>query len=330
MKMQSTIWGRPDAIDAVYGEGRRERIASLTELEPIAIDRDNMDQHLERMSRLEVIFGTWGMPSLSAAQLDALPRLRAVFYAAGSVQQFARPMIERGIEVHSGWLANATFVAHMTVSLVVLACKGYFQNVRDCADGVKRPEAFVGPGMLDATVAILGAGAIGRRVAEQLHPLGFHVLAFDPFLSDEDARALHIEKVTLDEAFARALVVSNHMANKPETAGLISGERLRSMPQRGALINTARPQAVDHDALVDVLQQRPDLTALLDVAENVAPNTKQRLRALPNAFVSSHIAGAINRERLAIGDAAISQFEQWRDRGAAEGRVTEDMLATMA
>ena len=70
----------------------------------------------------EALFATWGMPALSEAELAvALPNLRAVFYAAGSVQAFARPLLARGVAVFSAWGENAVPVAEVAVSQILLA-----------------------------------------------------------------------------------------------------------------------------------------------------------------------------------------------------------------
>ena len=328
--MRSAIVGEPSAIEQVYGEGRRQRIAALTELHPVDISRANFDEQSDRLTDVEVILGTWGLGLIDGEKLAALPRLRAVFYGASSVQAFGGPLLERGIALYSAWQANAVFVARMTLGLVLLACKGFFQNARDCRLGGARGGVFFGPGAFDATIAILGAGTTGRALIELLRPIRLKLIVFDPFLPDAEARELGVEKVSLDQAFDRALVVSNHLAAKPQTDGLINGPLLRSMPDRATLINTGRGRTVNHAELIDTLRNRPDLTALLDVTDSATDKQMRLLRELPNVVISSHIAGAINRERLAIGDAVIEQFQQWRAGQQPAGRVTQQMLATMA
>jgi phosphoglycerate dehydrogenase-like enzyme len=64
-------------------------------------------------------------------------------------------------------------------------------------------------------VALLGAGQIGRKVIELLRPFHLRVVVFDPFLSEEDAAVLSVERVSLAEAFKQGYVVSNHLANLP-------------------------------------------------------------------------------------------------------------------
>ena len=216
---------RPEAVERVYAQGRRERISEIADLYPAVIGAANLDEHAPQLGGVEAVFSTWGMPPLSDEQLDELPSLKAVFYAAGSVKRFAEPLLRRGIIVVSAWAANGIPVAEFTLAQILLANKGYFRNVRQCAtpEG-RRAVTKDGPGNFGETVAILGAGVIGRRLIELLKPFVLDVIVWDPFLSQEVAAELGVEKVgSLAEAFSRGLVVTNHLANVPETRGLLQG-----------------------------------------------------------------------------------------------------------
>ena len=77
-------------------------------------------------ARVDFIFSTWGMPALTKEEIrEYFPNLKHVFYAAGTVQAFARPFLELGISVHSAWRANGIPVAEVTVSEILLANKGF-------------------------------------------------------------------------------------------------------------------------------------------------------------------------------------------------------------
>ncbi len=317
-------------IDRVYGRGRRERIAQLSNLYPVVISSETFDSHAHDLAQVEAVFSTWGMPILSEEQLAQLPRLAAVFYAAGSVKHFAAPLLERNTIVVSGWGANAVPVAEFTLAQILLANKGYFRNIRDCASPQGRTTAFRGTGNYDTTIALLGAGMIGRKVIELLKPFCLHVLVFDPFLTQEDSRRLGVEKVSLDEAFRRGMVVSNHMADVPETKRMLRAEHFNAMPQNAVFINTGRGATVVEDDLVGVLRQRPDINALLDVTDPEPPRADSPFYELPNAILSSHIAGSIEEEVLRMADTVIEEFLAWRDGGSLRYAVTPDMLTTMA
>ena len=321
---------RVAAIEKVYGSGYKERIAQISDLYPVVISGENFNSYVHDVTQIEVVFSTWGMPLLSESQLAKLSQLKAVFYAAGSVKTFAVPLLERDIIVVSGWGANAIPVAEFTVAQILLANKGYFRNIRDCASHESRSIASHGTGNYRTTIALLGAGMIGRKVIELLRSFCLHVLVFDPLLSEEDFARLGVEKVSLGEAFRRGMVVSNHMANVPETIGMLQADHFNAMPENAVFINTGRGATVREDDLIEVLRQRSDLNALLDVTNPEPPSADSPFYELPNAILSSHIAGSIGEEVSQMADTVIEEFLAWRDGRPLRYGVTLDMLRTMA
>ena len=315
----------------VYGAGRREQVAARTELLPGVVPPDHVTRYLSLLGDMEVFFSTWGMPRLTGEQLDALPGLRAVFYAAGSVQGFAPPLLERGITVVSAWRANAVPVAEFALAQILLACKGYWRNGReyDGRPGSNRA-AFRGPGIYGKTVALLGAGAVGRVLIDLLRPFRLRVVLFDPFLSDAGARELGVERVSLEVAFAESFVVSNHLADKPETAGLIDGGLLSLLGDGGVFINTGRGRTVNEAGLAETFGRRPDLTALLDVTHPEPLPLDSPLLRLSNIQVTSHIAGSISDEVYRLADYCIEEFDRYARGEPLHHAVTPEMLASMA
>lgn len=319
-----------ETIEQVYGPHRLEWLRQHTTLHPEFVTSRKLDSQLPQLRNLEAIFCTWGMFALTRQQLDALPNLQVVFYAAGSVKGFAPTLLERGITVVSAWAANAVPVAELTLGQILLANKGYFRNVREYEDKTSYSTAYRGPGNYEVTVSILGAGQIGRKLIELLRPFHLRVLVFDPFLTHKGAEHLGVEKVELDEAFRRGDIVSNHLAHVPGTVGLLRGEHFRAMPQHATFINTGRGPTVNHADLIHVLQSRPDLTALLDVTDPEPLPRTSPLRALPNVHISSHIAGSINREVGRVADYMLDEFQAWRTGRPLRWAVTPEMLLAMA
>ena len=331
MKIKAAFFSnQPVSLDVVYGNGRTDRLAQFCELYPVIISTENFDAHVQNLHSVEVIFSTWGMPTLNTTQLAKLPLLKAVFYAAGSVKFFAEPFLQKQVLVISAWAANAVPVAEFTVSQILLATKGYFRNIRDCATPEGRKNPFIGVGNYGTTIALLGAGMVGRKVIERLVPFDLKVLVFDPFLSLEDAEHLGVEKVTLEEAFARGQVVSNHLANVPETKGLLRAHHFHAMPKNSVFLNTGRGATVIESDLVNVLEQRPDLTALLDVTDPEPPLVDSTFYRLPNVFLSSHIAGSTGGEVNRMADTVIEEFLAWQHGKPLRYAVTLEMLTTMA
>ncbi|MCE9612975.1 MAG: hydroxyacid dehydrogenase [Lentisphaerae bacterium] len=321
----------PEQIERVYGRGQRERLSRLTTLHPDVLTSSTLAAQAATLREVETIFSTWGMPALSADRLACLPALRAVFYAAGSVKAFAAPLLERGITVVSAWAANAVPVAEFALAQILLANKGYHRNRADFRCPADYARAFRGSGNYGGTVALLGAGMVGRALIGLLRHVTLNVIVWDPMLSDADAAALGVRRVPhLAEAFHDAHVVSNHLANVPATRGLLDEALFSAMRPHACFINTGRGATVREDDLIRVLRARPDLTALLDVTEPEPPVEGSPLYDLPNVHLTTHVAGSLNDEVGRMAAWMIDEFQTWRSGQPLRYAVTADMLATMA
>lgn len=332
MKKAAFLNDNPERLEAVYGMGRRARVAEITDLYGEVLTSQNLADHAEAAARIEVAFSTWGMPRLEAEQLELLPRLEAVFYGAGSAKGLAPPLLDRGIIVVSGWGANARPVAEFTLAQILLACKGFFRNARACRSPegrlAGRPPA--GPGVFGETVGLIGAGMVGRTVCELLQSFELQVAVSDPYLSAEEAQRLGVARVELEEVFERSYVVSNHLPNLPSLNGYLTGELFGRMRQGATFINTGRGAQVREDELIQVLKARPDLTALLDVTNPEPPEADSELYSLPNVELTSHIAGSINDEVVRMADYMIDELLRWEAGQPLQYQVTADMLDRMA
>ncbi len=265
-KKAALFYDYPLSDGEVFGLGRRERIAALTELYPDVINGSNFDQHALNFGDLEVIFATWGMPNLSDQQLARLPKLEAVFYAAGNVKAFARQLVDHDIILVSAWAINAIPVAEMCLAQILLSLRGYFRAVRQYRER-RTPDAkaFRRSGVAGETIGLIGMGKIGTLVRQRLRDFPLDVIACDPFLTDARAIELEVEKVELPELFRRASIVSNHIPDLPSTRGVLTAELFGAMRAGATFINTGRGAQVVEADLIAVLEARPDLTALLDV-----------------------------------------------------------------
>lgn len=319
-------------LDQVYSQGRREQVAELTELYPVVVTGANFGEHAANLADVELIFSTWGMPTLTAAELDQLPALKTVFYAAGSVKAFATPLLERRVTVCSAWGANAVSVAEFCLGQILLASKGYFRNTRDCrtAAGLASGKAFRGKGAYGETIALIGAGQIGRKVIELLRPFQLKILVVDPYLSDKEAFRLGVSTATLEQAFCEACVVSNHLPNLPELKQVLDGKLFSSMREGAAFINTGRGAQVNEAELVTVLRERPDLLALLDVTYPEPARQESGFFDLPNVQLTNHMAGAHDDEVVRMADYMLAEFKRFQAGEPLLYAVNQEMLKRMA
>jgi phosphoglycerate dehydrogenase-like enzyme len=171
---------------------------------------------------------------------------------------------------------------------------------------------------------------VGRRVIELLKPFAFKVLVYDPFLSAEEAKALGVEKVSLEEAFAKASVVSNHLADVSDTKGLLKGAHFLSMRPKASFLNTGRGATVNETELWQALKERPDLNAILDVTEPEPPHDDSPAYKLDNVFLAPHIAGSLGNEVRRLSGLVLDECEAWLAGKPLRYEVSLKMLETMA
>jgi phosphoglycerate dehydrogenase-like enzyme len=162
-----------------------------------------------------------------------------------------------------------------------------------------------------------------------LEPFNLQLIAHDPYLDDAVAVELGIEKVELATLFARSYVVSNHLPNIPATRAMLKRALFSSMREHATFINTGRGAQVVEEDLLDVLERRQDLTALLDLTFPEPPEKGSRFVSLPNVQLSSHIAGSLNDELVRMADYVLEEFERWQRGEKLLYSVSLDMLETM-
>lgn len=282
----------------------------------------------------EYIFSTWGMPVFNEEEIKRFfPKLKCVFYAAGTVQTFARPFIRCGVKVFSAWAANAVPVAEYTVSQIILANKGFYTTSRifKNKDYEKAREVFSNyRGNYGSVVGIIGAGMIGKLVIKMLKDYKVKVKVFDPFLPDEVAMKLGAEKVSLKEIFSSCTVVSNHLANNEQTKNILNYKLFTLMPKYAAFLNTGRGAQVVENDLIRLLEERPDVMAVLDVTFPEPPLYDSKLYTLDNCILTPHIAGSSGDEVHRMAEYIMEEFKNFKDNKPCKYEVTEKMLETMA
>lgn len=324
---------RPFNIPAVYDDKMLARLADEFDMLPHICSKDDFPALENELREVEYIFSTWGMPSLSEDEIrHYLPKLRAVFYAAGTVQKFARPFLSCGIDVFSAWAANAVPVAEVTAAEILLANKGFFRRRVKCrADWDNNDSGKLYPGNFHTRVGILGAGMIGTMVIELLRRHDLEIYVFDPFLSEERAAALGVVKTSLHDVFASCNVISNHLANNEQTKGMIDGSCFELMGKAAVFINTGRGAQVNTDELIAAMKACPDRLALLDVTDpDEPPQEDSELYRLPNVRLSPHIAGSIGNEPRRMAEYMLAEYKAYSAGKPTKYGITLKMLETMA
>jgi phosphoglycerate dehydrogenase-like enzyme len=321
----------PNLLRRAFPEALCSEIAQKVHLHPDSINGAEWKNHRTTLADVDVLFATWGMPILDAEFLAAAPRLKAVFYAAGSVKGFATPeSYKRGIIISSAWKANAIPVAEYSHATILLGLAGFWSSQRLARAGKFSHEHFHVAGGFHSNAGLVSLGAIGRLVAGHLAKHEINILAYDPFATPNAAASLGVTLVSLEELFAKSHVVSIHTPWLPETEKMINAPLLRSMPRGATLINTSRGAVIDESDLCEVLAERSDITAILDVTHPEPPLPDSRLLTLENVVLTPHIAGSMGGEIARMGYWMKDELDLYLAGKPLQHGVSEDMLARMA
>ena len=160
----------------VYAESVKKEIGARVSLDPNVYNKKEITENPEIAADAEIVFSTWGMPLFTEEEIKAyFPKLKCIFYAAGTVQTFARPFLKSGVRIFSAWAANAVPVAELTVAEIILAGKGFYAYTRKVrthdANLAERRVRTPYPGNYGVRVGLIGCGMIGSLVAERLKSL---------------------------------------------------------------------------------------------------------------------------------------------------------------
>jgi len=317
--------------ERLFGLGAAQAITELVDLVADRQDREHVLTACPALGDVELLFTGWGAPVINANFLAAAPKLKVVFYGAGSIRGVAtEAMWARGVRISSASSANAVPVAEFALSHILLALKQTWQYVRLLRRDRTWEHSLPITGAFGGTVGIISLGQIGRRVCEHLKRFDMEVIAYDPLATAEQASHLGVELVPLAELFSRADVVSLHAPRLPETIGMITGQHLAAMKPYATFINTARGAIVCENEMIQVLRNRPDLLAVLDVTDPEPPPADSALYELDNVVLTPHIAGSLGRECARMGWMMVDELKRYLVGQPLTHEVTRQQAKTLA
>ena len=320
-----------DPFRWIYGPSEQAALAELVHIYAPPQTRETVAQNPAILEPAEIILSGWGAPLMDEAFLAHAPKLQAVFYGAGSIRGVVSDAFwQRGIRITSAWAANAVPVSEYALSQILFSLKRGWHYALATRREQKWPAREWVPGAFGSTVGVISLGQVGQMVCRRLQPFDLHILAYDPFATPELAQQLNVELVSLDEVFQRSDVVSLHTPWLKETEGMITGRHLAAMKPYATFINTARGAVVREGEMIEVLQQRPDLWAVLDVTYPEPPEPGSPLYTLPNVVMTPHIAGSMENECRRQGQYMVEELRRYLRDEPLKWGITRERAAIMA
>lgn len=194
--------------------------------------------------------------------------------------------------------ANAQSAAELTWLLVLACSRKFTQASTQLKKGEWNRDVLAGSTLFGKTYGVVGLGRIGSRVAKFARAFEMDVIAFDPYVEPEDFAKATAERVSVEELFRRADIVSLHVPATPETKKMINFRALEGASSDLILVNTSRGDVVNEPELIKALEQKLIKAVGLDVfaSEPLAPSSP--LLKMPQVVLSPHV-GATTVEAFA-------------------------------
>jgi D-3-phosphoglycerate dehydrogenase len=251
---------------------------------------------------------------VTADLIAAAPRLRVVGRAGTGVDNIdVSAASARGILVVNAPGANSISVAEHACALLLALARAVPAADRAMKDGKWEKKRFLGTEVRGKTLGIAGLGRIGQEVAQRARAFGMKIVAHDPFIAPEIAEGLGVELLSLDEVCASADFLTLHLPVTDETRHLLNDRRFAAMKPGIRIINTARGELIDEEALKRAIETGLVAAAALDVFEREPP-ADWTLAKLPQIVATPHIAASTEEAQELVGlDTAAAVRDFLRD-----------------
>lgn len=225
--------------------------------------------------------------------LEKAPALKVVGRAGVGVDNIDLPeATRRGVAVINAPAGNTVSAAELTLALMLAMVRKVPAADASIRTGAWARSSFKGAELRGRTLGLVGAGRIGGAVATRCRAFGMKVIAYDPYLTDERAEELRVERCSLDEVIEGADVLSLHVPLTDDTRGLINADSIARMKKGAFLVNVARGGVVNEGDLVAALQSGRLAGAALDVFEAEPLPEDSPLRGAPNLVLTPHLGAS--------------------------------------
>ena len=230
---------------------------------------------------------------VTAELIERAERLKVIGRAGTGVDNVDIPAAtRRGIVVANAPESNSVAAAEHTLALALALCRNVPQAQATLVNGAWERSRFKGTELYGKTLGVIGFGRIGQLVARRAQSFEMEVVSFDKFVSAERFRELGVEGASsIEELLAKSDVVTLHVPKTPETIDLIDSEAIASMRDGARLVNCARGELVDLDAVVAGLESGKLAGAALDVFPS-EPFTDHPIFARDDVVFTPHLGAS--------------------------------------
>jgi D-3-phosphoglycerate dehydrogenase len=253
--------------------------------------------------------------------ISAAKNLRVIGRAGSGLDNVDKiAATKKGIVVMNTPGGNTITTAEHTIAHLVSLARLIPQATMSLKAGKWEKKKFMGVELYNKTLGILGIGNIGSQVAKRMQAFAMNVIAFDPFLSEDKAKIMGIEKVDLKELFKRSDFITIHTPLTPETKYLINKKTIKIMKPGVRIINCARGGIINEKDLYDAIVEGKVAGAALDVFEKEPPGNNPLL-TLDNVIATPHLGASTKEAQENVAVAVAEQIVDYLIHGTIRNAV---------
>jgi D-3-phosphoglycerate dehydrogenase len=300
----------------------------------VVIDNDRATGSPERLS--EIIGELDGLAVRSGTKVDARvlekgDRLKVIGRAGIGVDNIdLAAATKQGVVVMNAPGGNTVTTAEHAISLMLALARRIPQATNSIREGKWEKKQFMGVEIAGKTLGIIGLGHIGRVVASRAAGFEMKVIAADPYVRSEAAKAIGVELMPLDELLPKADFVTLHVPRLEETKNMIRKETIAKMKPGVRLINCARGETVDLDDLHDALNSGHIAGAALDVFPQEPPDLSWPIFQNPHVIFTPHLGASTGEAQEKVAMMIARQMVDYLVEGVITNAVNFPSISTEA
>jgi D-3-phosphoglycerate dehydrogenase len=238
---------------------------------------------------------------VTAEVLAAATKLKIIGRAGVGVDNIdVAKATERGILVVNSPEGNTIAAAELTVALLLALARNIPQADSSLRGGEWKRSKYTGVEVYKKTLGVIGFGKIGREVAKRLQAFELSVLAYDPYLTEDQASQLGVRQVDLDTLYRESDYITLHVPKTKETTGMIGAAQLAIMKPDVRIINVARGGLIDETALYEALAAGKIGGAAIDVFSIEPASPDNPLLKLPNVVHTPHLGASTEEAQVNV------------------------------
>ncbi len=227
---------------------------------------------------------------------------------------------KKGVIVMNTPFGNMITTAEHAIAMMFAVARQIPEASASTHAGKWEKSKFMGVELTNKTLGVIGAGNIGGIVCDRARGLKMKVIAYDPFLSEEKAAKMGVEKVELEELLPRADFITLHVPFTEQTANILSAENLAKTKKGVRIVNCARGGLVDEEALAELLKSGHVAGAAFDVFKE-EPAKENALFNLPNVVCTPHLGAATTEAQENVALQVAEQMSNYLLTGAVENAL---------